>query len=132
MDKIRQQQSGKAYILVMWSTDCMYCAEELRYFGKLKKQRPTLPVILIATDNISQSDLIQSLLTEFQLPSVPSYAFADDYAERLRWEIDPAWYGELPRTYLVAADGARQALSGQISPQLLESWMLKHLSKPSR
>ena len=127
MEKIRQQLSGKAYILVLWSTDCIYCAEELRYLGKLKKKRPALPLILIATDDISQSELIQAMLADYRLSSVTSFAFADDYTERLRWEIDPAWYGELPRSYLVAGDGSQQALSGQLGPKVLEPWLATHL-----
>jgi hypothetical protein len=132
MEKIRQQLSGRAHMLVLWSTDCIYCAEELRYLGKLKKQRPTLPLILIATDDISRSDLIQSMLADYRLSSVTSFAFADDYTERLRWEIDPAWYGELPRSYLVAGDGSRRALSGQLGPKVLEPWLAKHLTIRSR
>ena len=39
-------------------------------------------------------------------------AFTDRFYERLRYEIDPAWAGELPRTVMIDADGKTTVLPG--------------------
>ena len=35
-----------------------------------------------------------------------NWTFDDDFVERLRYEIDPQWRGEIPRTLLIARDGS--------------------------
>lgn len=126
MKQIRQQYSGRPYILVLWSLDCVYCAGELRYLGKLIKQQPDLPLVLVSTDSMEQSSNILTRLEKFGLAAKPGYAFADDFVERLRWEIDPAWYGELPRNYLVDAGGRSKLVRGQLQPEQLQRWLVQH------
>ena len=41
--------------------------------------------------------------------------FTEDNSAKLRFEIDPSWYGELPRTYFFDKKHQRSGLSGVIS-----------------
>lgn len=41
-----------------------------------------------------------------------SWSFTDRFYERLRYEIDPAWAGELPRTVMIDGDGKATVLPG--------------------
>ena len=48
--------------------------------------------------------------------------FADSFAERLRFSIDPNWYGELPRSYFFDESHEFKAHSGIVSEALLAEW----------
>jgi hypothetical protein len=41
--------------------------------------------------------------------------FSDENSDKLRFEIDPKWYGELPRTYFFNAAHQRVGMSGVLS-----------------
>ena len=46
------------------------------------------------------------------LGSAENWIFSDGFVERLRFEIDPAWQGEIPRTVLIARDGTATTIRG--------------------
>lgn len=123
MQKIRAQYHGKPYVMVIWSMDCAYCFEELGELGSMLKRQPALPLVLLSADDISLADEAGELLARAGLASVPGYMFADSFVERLRYEIDPLWHGELPRNYLVSANGERMAITGPLKPDRLDRWL---------
>jgi hypothetical protein len=41
----------------------------------------------------------------------------DLFTERLRFEIDPRWQGEIPRTMLIARDGTTTIVEGVANPK---------------
>ena len=49
--------------------------------------------------------------------------FADDFVERLRFEVDPRWQGELPRTYLHGPGKAVAGFTGTLDAQRVEQWL---------
>jgi hypothetical protein len=53
------------------------------------------------------------------------YQYAEVDEDRLRYNIDPAWYGELPRTYFYDATHQVTPLSGKISNSFLDKWFKK-------
>jgi hypothetical protein len=48
--------------------------------------------------------------------------FSDGFADRLRFEIDPAWQGDIPRTMLIARGGAITTLEGVAEIADLDKW----------
>ena len=52
-------------------------------------------------------------------------ANAEADEDKLRYSIDPTWYGELPRTYFYDADHQITPLSGKISNSFLDTWLKK-------
>lgn len=120
---------GKPFILALWSLDCVHCRDDLEIFGKLQASYRNLDVVLVATDPQEREAEIQPLLKHYVLQRADSWIFADDYIERLRYEIDPEWYGELPRTYFFDADGKAIGLSGKIKLEAAELWVRQHLAR---
>ena len=120
---IMAEHQGKPFILALWSLDCVHCRADLELFGKLQASHRDLAVVLVATDTPAQRGEIESLLGRYHLQRTESWVFADAFAERLRYEIDPQWYGELPRTYFIAADGTVSAFSGKIERDEIERWI---------
>jgi len=91
--------------------------------GQLRQQQPGFDVVLISTDQEVDHQLLQSVLLQHQLQYVDSWVFGDESSVRIRFEIDPAWYGELPRSYLFDRQHRRQAISGLLSGNVLASWL---------
>ncbi|MDQ3267968.1 MAG: hypothetical protein M3P47_04480 [Pseudomonadota bacterium] len=63
------------------------------------------------------------MLQKFPLKKAESWIFADSFVERLRYEVDTQWYGELPRTYFYDAQGYFSALSGKLVYAKIEQWI---------
>jgi thiol-disulfide isomerase/thioredoxin len=114
---------GKPFVLALWSLDCTHCRDDLALLGKLLAKHRTLDVVLVATDMPAQRPEIQTVLNRYALQRAESWVFADSYVERLRFEIDAQWYGELPRTYFFDAAGGSTAVSGKIERDQVERWI---------
>ncbi|MDO8343138.1 MAG: hypothetical protein Q7T48_08070, partial [Cellvibrio sp.] len=66
---------------------------------------------------------IARTLQKYPLKKAESWVFADSFVERLRYEVDMQWYGELPRTYFYDAQGHALALSGKLDYAQIERWI---------
>ena len=119
-------RQGKPFILAVWSLDCTHCRDDLAVLAQLQAKYPTLDVVLVATDSPAQRPGIQSVLKQYPLRA-ESWVFADSYVERLRFEIDAQWYGELPRTYFYDAAGGSTAISGKFEGDVVERWIESQL-----
>lgn len=121
--QIISARAGKPFVMAFWSLTCTTCRDELAMFGKLAQKYRSFDLVLIATDSPEQKQEIVSTLQHYRLDGAESWVFADSYAERLRFEVDPQWYGELPRTYFFDADGRSTAISGKIDHDQFEHWV---------
>jgi hypothetical protein len=91
--------------------------------GQLLKRTPGLEVVLVATDTPAEAAQLARLAAEYGLGRQPQWVFADEQAERLRFQLDRRWYGELPRTYLYDRQHRREGHSGLIPAAQLERWL---------
>jgi thiol-disulfide isomerase/thioredoxin len=114
---------GKPFIVSFWSLTCTNCVDDLVLFGKLAKKYPDLGLVLVATDTPEQKQEIAKTLQRYRLQNKESWVFADSFVERLRYEVDPQWYGELPRTYFFDAQGVSIAISGKVERDQVEQWI---------
>lgn len=120
--QIEQANKGKPMLVAIWSLDCPPCMKELELLGRLKEKYPGFNLVLISTDGIEATEEAEALLNAFGLPLGDSWIFASEQIERLRFSIDPQWYGELPRSYLYDK-GERAGHSGLIDQALLQGWL---------
>ena len=111
--------AGKPLLVVLWSIDCPPCHQELAELGELRRQHGELSLVLISTDDQLPAAEVQAVLERHGLGESDSWQFADPVPAKLRRAIDPGWYGELPRSYLIDAEGARHARSGMLDPATL-------------
>ncbi len=117
--QLKSQFAGKPFIVSLWSVDCAPCRVELDMLGKLKQADPALPLVVISTDSIEKREEAVDILQGYALDGVPTWMFADTFVERLRFSIDPMWYGELPRSYFFAPDHSFTAHSGILTAEKL-------------
>ncbi len=123
LQQIVAAHEGTSFILGLWSRSCSHCREELLLLGQLAAQYPQGTIVLVSTDTIEEAAEVAATLQGYGLGAAESWLFADPYRERLQYEIDSRWYGELPRTYLYAADGTREGYSGPLDMALLQRWL---------
>lgn len=127
LKQIQAERSGKAFILTLWSASCTHCPAELKALGELAKKYPGLDIVLIATDTPNEIPQLGKLAEGYGLGKQAQWVFADLQTEKLRFEIDRRWYGELPRSYFFDATHHRQSHSGVIPAERLEHWAIQQV-----
>ncbi len=76
---------------------------------------------MLTTDDSSADEQVQQILGKNDLAGLENWIFADDNSQKLRYEIDPLWYGEMPRTYFYNKKHEREGVSGVLSQKEYES-----------
>lgn len=122
--KLVAARDEKPFLLVLWSVTCVPCRQEFELLAELRKAHPGLPLVLVSTDDIADQAIAAKVLTKYGLQREESWIF-DGEAQRLRYEIDPAWYGEMPRAYFYDAAHRREAVSGSLDRARIEDWIRK-------
>jgi thiol-disulfide isomerase/thioredoxin len=121
--QIQEEHAGKPFLMFIWSLTCTYCPTELEMLGKFKQQHPELNLVLIATDTPEEKPEIISHLAGYGLSEIEnSWVFAEDMPERLRFEIDRRWYGEVPRTYFYDQTHERLVKTGLVGEEFVKKW----------
>ncbi|MDQ7091721.1 MAG: hypothetical protein Q9M50_13985 [Methylococcales bacterium] len=108
---------NKPFVLIIWSITCSPCLKEMAFISTLHQQQPKLNLILLTVDDLSANAEINHILTKYNLIDLENWGFFEGHAAKLRFEIDPNWYGELPRTYFFDKHHQRTAISGLISEE---------------
>jgi thiol-disulfide isomerase/thioredoxin len=122
--KLRASHTGQATVIHFWGLTCGPCLVELPHWGKLRQERQDLKLVLIAADPLPQDpDRISATLEKAGLVGSESWSFTDRFYERLRYEIDPAWAGELPRTVMIDAKGEATVLPGVADLAQVRAWL---------
>jgi thiol-disulfide isomerase/thioredoxin len=121
---ILHAHAGRPTMVNFWGVTCGPCKIELPLLGQLMKENPGLDVVTVDADLVPNlPDATASMLEKAGLSSAENWMFNDGFVERLRYEIDPGWSGELPRTVLVAADGSSTVLPGVADLSKVRTWL---------
>lgn len=130
--KLRAAHAGQAIVVHFWGLTCGPCLVEMPRWGRLLAERKDLRLVLIAADPAPQPpEKVEARLTSDGLDRVESWNFADRFVERLFYEVDPAWQGELPRTLLIAADGTPTVLVGVADLNTVRAWLDRQALSPA-
>lgn len=121
-EAIENRHADSTVLVVVWSIECSHCKHDLARIAERLQDRPDLRLELIATDPPALRDAVLSTLAELGLAETPGWQFGSVPAARLRTVIDPDWFGELPRSYLLGPDGTRTGISGRLPEAALEHW----------
>ena len=121
--KIVAARQGKPFVLAFWSVNCAHCPTELKALGDIRKKNPKLDIVLVAADSPDEAPLTAQLAQKYGLGKVEQWVFADAMEERLRFEIDPRWHGELPRTQFYDRAHQMKVVSGVVPEKQLVAWV---------
>ncbi len=119
---ILKAHQGRPTIVHFWGVTCGPCKVELPLLGAFMKKHPGIDMVTISADLVPNLPAAaQTMLDKAGLGPAENWIFGG-FAERLRFEIDPNWQGEIPRTLLVARDGSITTLEGTADIPDLEKW----------
>jgi thiol-disulfide isomerase/thioredoxin len=112
--------AGKPFVLVVWALDCDYCQPSFKALAQAQR-RGQLAVVTIATDRAADAQAVRFIEKKLGATALKAQAWAFGSApeERLRYAIDPAWRGEMPRSYWFDSGGNRVAHSGVITADIV-------------
>ncbi len=120
---IQTAHRDRPYIVALWSLDCTHCRANLDLLARLSARYPDIDLVLIATDPGGAGAAINEKLRGHALTRYESWAFADSFVERLIYEVDPRWHGEVPRTYMYTPGQPVRAHTGRLDAVALQQWM---------
>lgn len=126
--QIVAERQGKPFIVNFWSLSCGYCKVELDMLKKLTRKYPKLDLVLVSTDTPEEENPVSTTLAKYSLDKAEAWVFADSYTDRLRFEVDKKWQGELPRTYFFSSKGEVTAISGKVAQKEVEQWIKEQYS----
>jgi thiol-disulfide isomerase/thioredoxin len=122
--QIRATHAGKPIVVHFWGLSCAPCRVEMPNWGKLIAERPDLNLILINADIVpNERRAVAATLSAAGLVPAENWIFQDSFVEKLRFEIDPSWRGELPLTLLIARDGTTTASEGIADLDKVRAWL---------
>lgn len=121
---IEERYRDKHFIMVLWSLECPPCFKELDLLSRWQKDQG-FHLVLINIDAPELKGEVEKILEEKHLHHADSWQFDAGAQMKLRYSIDPQWYGELPRSYFYQTGRQRQAVSGLISEAMLKQWLVK-------
>ncbi|TCS36013.1 thiol-disulfide isomerase/thioredoxin [Paucimonas lemoignei] len=121
LKQIMASHTGKPYVIVVWGLDCAYCQASFAALAEAQRARK-FTVVTIATDPADDPQARRLIMKKLQASGLASqiWAFGDAPVEQLRYAIDPKWFGELPRTYWINAQGEKRAHSGALSKAVID------------
>jgi thiol-disulfide isomerase/thioredoxin len=122
--EIRQAHAGRPTVVHFWGLTCGPCRVEMPSWGNLLVERPGLELVVINADLVpNEPGAVSATLAQTGLAAAENWTFGDGFVERLRYEIDPQWRGEIPRTILIAADGAITVIEGVADLTEVRAWL---------
>jgi thiol-disulfide isomerase/thioredoxin len=122
--EIRRAHAGQPVVVHFWGLTCGPCRVEMPKWGRLMQERPDLKLIAIDADLIpNEAGLVSETLAKTGLAGAENWMFVDDFVERLRFEINPRWRGEIPMTLMIAGDGKITTIEGMADPAQVRDWL---------
>jgi thiol-disulfide isomerase/thioredoxin len=120
-EQIVVDKNKQDHLVILWSFDCPPCITELEKISELHQQFPDYQLTLINTDAVDEQVRVKKILQRFDLAGLDNWGFANSDEEKLRYDIDPRWYGDLPRSYFFPLQGKIKRLRGALtSAELLK------------
>ena len=121
--RLLHAHSGRPTLVHFWGVTCGPCKVELPELGDFMKRNPSVDVVTIDADLVPNSDTaVLSMLEGAGLSVAENWMFDDGFPERLRYEIDAAWQGDIPRTILISSKGEMATIEGSVEPSMLQKW----------
>lgn len=127
--QVLHSHAGRPTLVQFWGVTCGPCKVELPMLGQFMKDHGAVDVVTISADLVPDLPAAtRSMLERAGLQAADNWIFDDGFVERLRFEIDPAWQGDIPRTILISRDGTITTIEGAAEIRELEKWSDQQVS----
>lgn len=122
--RILEAHVGRPLVVHFWGLSCAPCRKEMPRWGAILETKPDAPIVLINADLVpNEIEDAQAFLDQSGLAGAENWIFADPFVERLRYEVDPQWHGEIPLTLLIAGNGTRTTIEGAAPASAVLDWL---------
>jgi len=119
---VLRAHAGRPTLIHFWGVTCGPCKEELPQLGAFMRDHPDIDMVMISADLVPDLPAAtNAMLQKSGLSAAENWIFGEAFVERLRFEIDPTWQGDIPRTMLVARDGKITTIEGADIAEI-ENW----------
>ena len=127
--EVLRGHAGRPTLVHFWGVTCGPCKVELPLLGQFMKDHAGIDVVAISADLVPDlPGATRSMLEKAGLQSAENWIFSEGFVERLRFEIDPAWQGDIPRTILISREGVATTIEGSAEMPDLEKWSSEQLA----
>jgi thiol-disulfide isomerase/thioredoxin len=121
---IQEEHRGRAFVAHFWGLTCGPCRVELPEWGQLAAERKDLDLVTINADLVAGAPAAsQSFLKQAGLLNAENWLFSNQFQQRLRYEVNPEWQGEIPATVLFDRTGAATWLDGAVDFDRVRAWL---------
>ena len=122
--QLRGAHAGQPLVVHFWGVTCAPCMVELPNWGQLQRERPNARIVFVAADPVPvERPQIEAAISKARIGSGENWMFADVFGERLRYEVNPTWAGELPYTAIIGRDGKASFVSGVTDLRTIRAWL---------
>jgi thiol-disulfide isomerase/thioredoxin len=126
--ELMKAHAGRPTIVHFWGVTCGPCKIELPQLGAFMKEQPGIDMVTISADFVPNlPEATRAMLERSGLGPAENWIF-DGFADRLRFEIDPTWQGDIPRTLLITREGEMTTIEGSAEMADLEKWSARQLA----
>jgi thiol-disulfide isomerase/thioredoxin len=126
---ILRSHAGRPTIVHFWGVTCGPCKVELPLLGGFMRDHSAIDLVTISADLVPDlPDATRMMLEKSGLRSAENWIFSDGFVERLRFEIDPGWQGDIPRTMLISREGTITTIEGSAEMTELQKWSDQQLA----
>ncbi len=122
MAHLRDRFKSRPLVMHVWSLTCTPCLAELPQWAERIKRHPDMAFVFINTDGMRYAATLSKRLAAAGVKPTRSLVYADDFVERLQYEISPDWHGELPRNELTDRRGRSLVTLGSLADADFEKW----------
>src|ERR1700737_1417613 len=126
---ILHSHAGRPTIVHFWGVTCGPCKVELPLLAGFMRDHSAIDLVTISADLVPDlPDAPRTMLENSGLRAAENWIFSDGFVERLRFEIDPGWQGDIPRTMLISREGTITTIEGSAEMTELEKWSDQQLA----
>jgi thiol-disulfide isomerase/thioredoxin len=121
--EILRAHTGRPTIVHFWGVTCGPCKVELPLLGQFMKDHAAVDVVTVSADLVPDlPGAARTMLEKSGLAAAENWIFNDGFVERLRFEIDPTWQGDIPRTLLISRKGDHTTIEGAVEMAEIQKW----------
>ena len=121
--ELRQTHEGRPLLVHFWSMTCAPCLAELSDWARLGAEKTAIDMVFVNVDGERDRAKAAAQLEKAGLAGAAHYGLADDLLERLFFEVDPIWRGELPFTAMIDAKGRLTTMAGLLNEPAMAGWL---------
>ena len=126
--ELTKAHAGRPTIVHFWGVTCGPCKVELPQLGAFMKHHPGIDMVTISADFVPDMPAAtRAMLERSGLALAENWIF-EGFADRLRFEIDPTWQGDIPRTLLITREGEMTTIEGSAEMADLAKWSARQLA----